>query len=230
MRPLPSFWRDDKGLMALLFCLVATLFVAPPLMKEGLLAPLVFDVFFGLVLVSGVAALSHRRGATVFAALVAGLAIAARLAVFFSPSPLVASASLWLGMLSLLLLTVLTLAQVFRGGPITTGRIAGSIAAYLLVGFTWAFAYELVLTHVPGAVRIAESGDPRLALVYFSFVTLTTVGYGDITPVAPIARSLAMCEALVGQLYPAILIARLVSMEISARERRRMEAEAASKK
>jgi voltage-gated potassium channel Kch len=56
-------------------------------------------------------------------------------------------------------------------------------------------------------------------LAYYSFVTLTTVGYGDITPVHPVARSLAIAEALVGQLYPAILIARLVAMEIESRRR-----------
>ena len=55
---------------------------------------------------------------------------------------------------------------------------------------------------------------------YFSFVTLTTLGYGDTVPVHPVARSLAIAEALVGQLYPAILIGRLVSLQISARDGR----------
>ena len=61
--------------------------------------------------------------------------------------------------------------------------------------------------------------DPRLELLYFSFVTLTTVGYGDITPLLPAARSLAISEALVGQLFPAVLIGRLVSMELLSRSR-----------
>jgi voltage-gated potassium channel Kch len=68
-----------------------------------------------------------------------------------------------------------------------------------------------------GAFRLGEGRDPRLELTYYSFVTLTTVGYGDITPLIPAARSLAIAEALIGQLFPAILIARLVSMEIAAR-------------
>ncbi len=224
------FWKDDRGLVALLLCLVATLFVGPPLMLAGIVGPLFFDVFFGLVLVSGVAALSRRRSATVLAGLVAGVALATRVATFFSPSIYVERASMWLGGLSLLLLTILTLAQVFRSGPITFGRIAGSIAAYLLIGFAWSFAYELLLSHDPVALRFPEETGRRLAVVYFSFVTLTTVGYGDITPVAPIARSLAACEALVGQLFPAILIARLVSMEIAGREGRRQESEIPSKR
>jgi len=234
MQPLPSFWRSDKGLMALLLCLVATLFIAPPLMTAGIIGPLVFDVFFGLILVSGVAALAKRRGATILAAIVAGFAMATRVATSFNPSEILARANIWLSMLCVLVLTILTLAQVFRAGPITIDRIAGAIAAYLLLGFTWAFAYELVLTRFPDAIHFVEvidhRMDQRLALIYYSFVTLTTVGYGDITPVAPLARSIAACEALVGQLFPAILIARLVSMEIAGRERHRVESENASKK
>jgi voltage-gated potassium channel Kch len=57
-----------------------------------------------------------------------------------------------------------------------------------------------------------------MSLLYYSFVTLTTVGYGDVTPVAPAARSLAVAEALVGQLFPAVLIARLVSMELASKQ------------
>jgi hypothetical protein len=69
---------------------------------------------------------------------------------------------------------------------------------------------------------------PMPRLIYFSFVTLTTVGYGDMAPIHPLTRSLATLEALVGQLYPAILIARLVSLELHARldrEKRASEAE-----
>jgi hypothetical protein len=129
-----------------------------------------------------------------------------------------------LSILALSILTVLVLMQVFRDGPITGYRIQGAIAVYLLLGLVWMSAYELLYRMVPGAFRFAEGDTGSLVnihgLAYYSFVTLTTVGYGDITPVHPIARSLAMGEALCGQLYPAILIARLVSLEIDARRRK----------
>jgi voltage-gated potassium channel Kch len=74
---------------------------------------------------------------------------------------------------------------------------------------------------VPGAFAAASGALLEHAhYQYFSIVTLTTLGYGDITPVHPFARSLAMLEALTGQLFPAILIARLVSMELVVRDRR----------
>jgi voltage-gated potassium channel Kch len=100
------------------------------------------------------------------------------------------------------------------------------VAVYLLLGLGWAFAYRLVAIARPDAfafpagTAVALDEEHTWRLVYFSFVTLTTVGYGDITAAHPVARSLVVCEALVGQLFPAILLARLVSMEIYHRQSR----------
>jgi voltage-gated potassium channel Kch len=108
--------------------------------------------------------------------------------------------------------------EVLKKGPITLHRVQGAVAVYLLFGLIWAFAYDLVILHAPQAFHADELTIQHApltpTLIYFSFTTLTTVGYGDITPIHPIARSLAMLEAFVGQLFPAILIARLVAMEL----------------
>jgi voltage-gated potassium channel Kch len=89
---------------------------------------------------------------------------------------------------------------------------------YLLLGLTWAVAYELVALRQPGAFAgTSTEVDASQRWLYYSFVTLTTVGYGDVTPVHPIARSLAVLKALTGQLYPAILLAHLVSLEVQSR-------------
>ena len=95
----------------------------------------------------------------------------------------------------------------------TLHRVQGAVAAYLLLGLVWGYAYQLVAALAPGAFAnaVATPGQDH-NLIYFSFVTLTTVGYGDVTPVHPAARSLALMEALTGQLYPAILLARLVTL------------------
>ena len=93
----------------------------------------------------------------------------------------------------------------------------GAVALYLMLGIIWATAYEIVglLDHA------AFSAAPEQARglerwFYFSFTTLTTVGYGDIAPLSRAARAFAMLEALVGQLYPAIILARLVTLQTSA--------------
>jgi tetrahydromethanopterin S-methyltransferase subunit E len=92
-----------------------------------------------------------------------------------------------------------------------------------MVGLMWSLAYYLVALLVPGAFNIQSSPGPmhgeslQSHLFYFSFVTLTTIGYGDIVPVHPIVRMLTILEGVVGQLFPAILIARLVSLQVQAR-------------
>jgi hypothetical protein len=125
-----------------------------------------------------------------------------------------------------LLISVL-LKQVFRDGPVTGHRIWGAIAAYLLIGVTWTFMYELIALFIPGAFSFPPSmtappGEPehQSSLTYFSYVTMATLGYGDIVPVHPAARMLAILEALTGLLFPAALLARLVSLEIIYRNER----------
>ena len=122
------------------------------------------------------------------------------------------------GLVSVAAMALVVLGQTFRAGPVNVHRIQGAVAAYLLLGLAWALAYELVALLATGAFSGTGLGEgERPQFVYFSFVTLTTVGYGDVTPVHPVARSLAVAEALTGQLYPAILLARLVSLATGSR-------------
>ena len=123
-------------------------------------------------------------------------------------------------MLFLAALAGVILKRVFGEGRINMHRIQGAVAAYLLIGITWSGFYRLLVYFDGGAIGMPSVSDERSlmsTLVYFSFATLTTVGYGDVTAVHTAARSLAMLEALTGQLFPAVLIARLVSMEVSHR-------------
>ena len=123
--------------------------------------------------------------------------------------------------IAFLLLTTLSLMRVTLGRTERIDeRIEAALATYLLLGFVWAVAYSFVSLESPGSFRFPEAvatfGDPvsesklEHQFLYFSFVTLTTVGYGDVTPVLPIARSLAVLEAVTGQLFLAVTIAKLV--------------------
>lgn len=124
------------------------------------------------------------------------------------------------------------LVTIARHDRITTDTILGGINAYLLIGCAFTMFHAAVMVVESDAYRIgpvalrevfAGSHDSRgfATLLYFSFTTLTTLGFGDIVPVAPVARLLASFEAVVGQLYVAIFIARLVSLEVSQRTARR---------
>jgi Ion channel len=207
-RTLRRFWGSDPGLSVFLGLLVVVLFVLPPLVERaGRRRGLLLDVGFSLLLFAGVAALSVKPAARAAFFAVIAVATAVRWAAF-SPEATAAA-----GLVSVAAMTLVVLAQTFRAGPVNVHRIQGAVAAYLLFGLAWALAYEIVDLLGGGAFAGTVSAEPeRYHFIYFSFVTLTTVGYGDLTPVHPIARSLAVAEALTGQLYPAILLARLVSL------------------
>jgi ABC-type Fe3+-siderophore transport system permease subunit len=107
---------------------------------------------------------------------------------------------------------------VFRRGRVTYNRIIGAILLYLLIAVAFATLFAFVGLANPGAIKGITFDDDRSlasALFYMSFVTLTSTGYGDIIPVHPLARSICNIESVIGQLYPATLLARLVTLELS---------------
>jgi hypothetical protein len=173
------------------------------------------DFVFSLVLASGVAIAWGRPWLFGLAAFVGSATLAVRWMAFFTPT---FALQVWSGAWSVaatLVIALVLLTQVFRAGPVNSYRLMGAIAVYLLFGVGWAHAYHLTGLLNPGSFNTPQGEIPSvLDWAYFSIVTLTTVGYGDIVPVKPIARTLAMGEALTGQLYLAVLVARLVAMEV----------------
>ena len=217
IRPAPSrLWTDDRGLSIFLAALVAII-VVPALGPVGLPGRFLGDALVSLMLVSGAAAVADRPRAMLIVSVITVLALLVRWTSWLFPT---ADLAVWREISTLATLVVLcfvVLALVVRRGPITPRRIQGAIAVYLLLGFIWAEAYELMALWHPGAFTGAVEGSGSLPWTYYSFVTLTTMGYGDIMPVHPLARAVAVLEALTGQLYLAIMLARLVSLELQSR-------------
>ena len=220
-----DLWMRDEGLTVLLGALLLMIFIVTPLAAAGVFrgyAALVHDFWLAFTLLSGVFAIGWRRKTAQVVVLAAVLLFALQaigLAGGEGVLELVVDTVLTIFLLATLGLMVLW--QIFREGPITRQRVQGSIIIYLLLGLIWAEAYKLA-AHLNSASFTGNLGTGRNAvsagLTYFSFVTLATVGYGDILPVSLVTRTLANVEGLIGTLFPAILIARLVSMEIAARE------------
>jgi hypothetical protein len=213
-RILVDFWRADHGLSIFSATLVTLIFVLPPFLEDFSGRWLLADVAFAILLVSEVLALTTVGPVRTTLLSLAIFTVVVDLASWVVPvTPVLVRGT---SLLSLLLLLAVVLFQTLRDGPVTRHRIQGAIAAYLLLGIAWAHAYALVALLRPGAFSgaVSVSDGPR-AFFYFSFVTLTTVGYGDILPVHPAARSLAMLEAVTGTLYLAILLARLVSLAVA---------------
>ncbi len=144
---------------------------------------------------------------------------------FADPSfdPWLTSISLFATISMFTITLVAIIAHIVTADKVTTDVIFGSIAAYVLFGVVLALCYHAVHVLEPGSAistlseRMSnETWHAQFSEhLYFSYVTLTSVGYGDITPVGPAARNLAIFQGIFGQLYVAILIARLVSIHIS---------------
>jgi hypothetical protein len=218
-----AFWRDDRGLSAFLLLLFVSLFLAPFI--DSLLLRIISSLFFSLLMISGAMSISSKRLPRLIVGAVALAAIILRWADKFNDSRVLAIWSAVTTLLFLVLLTGVMLGRVFASnGRVTAHRIQGAVAVYVLIGLTWSILYQLCdLTLGVDAFTMTGShhDDPmsrQEQFSYFSFVTLTTVGYGDITALHPIARMFVIFEALFGQLYPATLLARLVSLEVIHRQ------------
>ena len=209
------FWATDRGLSIFLVMIVVVVFVLPSLASLGITGRLFFDIFFSLLLISGIASMSGRRRVFITLTGISIVALAVRWIDAFNASPLLDVLNLLATITATILFSTVVLSLVLKRGPITAHRIQGAIAVYLLLGLSWAHTYDLIEYLSPGSFTGAITASSRFSSWrYFSFVTLATLGYGDISPVHPVARSLAVAEAITGQLYLAILIARLVSQEL----------------
>jgi hypothetical protein len=188
--------------------------VAPPFDEAG---RAILEAFFALMLLAGAWVAIEDRIIAIMVALLC--ACVAAVAWFSATESTMVSPTTRAGvaLVATLLLLAIVGKRVFASGRITMDRIMGAIAFYLIVGIVWANAYEIVALSDPSAFSgVADQRRGMERWYYFSFVTLTTVGYGDVTPLARAARALAMLEALIGQLYPAIILGRLVTLQTSA--------------
>ena len=220
-RKFTAFWWGDHGLSAVLLLLFVSMFLAPFI--DSLLLRFISSVFFSLLLISGAVNISTQLLPRVIVGTVAVTAIILRWMDKFSDVPTLAVWSALATLLFFVLLTGSMLNRIFCSeGRVTIHQIQGAVAVYLLVGLTWSTIYQLCDLTLAGAFNLPDTHhlDPESRqeeFTYFSFVTLTTLGYGDITAAHPIARMFVIFEALLGQLYPATLLARLVSLEIANR-------------
>ena len=179
---------------------------------DGLLGALLYT---GL-LVAGVYALSDTKRHVVIAALLAAPVLVLVWISGFVSLLSVKVAYLFFAILFVVFAEIRLLNYVLKGQEVVVDKIFGALSVYLLFGHTWAFIFIILESLQPGSFAgLTQSGLMEgigSELIYYSFVTLTTLGYGEITPVTMIARNLAAMEAVTGVLYTATLIARLVGM------------------
>ena len=198
---------------ALLAVLVVLLLASPVIDDEGA-GGVLLSALFTLVLIVGALAIGRvRRDVLVVGALSLPWLYLTWLHPVWSGSVLDEVSAVILVACTLYLAGVL-LASVVRAKTVTGDVLSGAIAVYFLIGIAWAVIYALIEGLNPGSFAIADASRGTIwdQLLYFSFTTLTTLGYGDIAPLTPVARIWTVFEAICGTLFLAVLVSRLVGL------------------
>ena len=223
--------RRTGRLTVLLAALVALL-VVPAILPLGRASQMVVELLLTVTAVAAALEIGTSKAFLVLGASVAAAAVVAHLATWIWPGSragLVAAQFLVVVLFSLLIWRVGQ--DVVHARVVTADVLRGAVAIYLLLGLSWSFLYRMTDALDPKAFSmpaVTVSSDTPTAsgnlrrnetFLYFSFVTLTTLGYGDVTPRSRPARTLAWLEAMVGQLYIAVTVAGLVALNVSHRRR-----------
>ena len=209
----------------LLIVLIVTAFVSGTL-HEGRMRELLVSLVFTVFLLFAIWSVGkHLRYLT---AAVGVPALVAQWLLHLGRSPIPPAAVFLLVTIFLAFLTVVILFSVLRNEVVTADTIVGAVCVYFLIGITWASAYALVALNAPGAFAVSPGlvdaagwGHPTSPFVplleYYSMTTLSSLGFGDISPLSAEARMLSALEGGVGQVYMAVLIARLVGIHTARR-------------
>jgi len=221
---------SEFGRFTILLCALGTFMCVLPFMSEAGVGATALRIATSLLLLAAVYSVSEKRWPLILAVALALPAIGAQMV----PSLLGEHGTLMvrMGTSAVLLIYIAVLISVFlvRQERVSGDMILGAINVYLLAAIAFMFLHAFVEITKPGAylyqgesLSVALKGHPEVDalafLLYFSIVTLTTLGYGDIVPAIPAARMLCSLEAVIGQLFVAVFIARMVSLHISGRPR-----------
>jgi hypothetical protein len=218
LRKNREFWTHDRSITALLIYLILSLFLWIIFSGNDWIEFIIRDVVFNLIVISGVFAVLTRWRQQIIFILLGAFTLMVR--IFSQAFP-----ALWLQIFTSVstvlffgILTWLVMHHVFKEGPVNFYRIQAAIVIYIIMGIIWATLYDLIYNLDPTSFDFIPkrelSEHTFTEFLYFSFVTISTLGYGDVVPLGGIARSLVIFQGMFGMLYPVVMIARLVTLEI----------------
>jgi hypothetical protein len=217
--------------LILLLCLLV-LVIVRPLVVRDFVTGTVFETIGSLLVLGFLALTGHKRSFWICSGLVLAAAITSSL--YYSnweqmssdQRHLMGGTSIIIAIAFLCFVSWLILRDVFNEPSRTWDNINGALSVYLLTGFVFANLYLAIYLANPESFNMKRpetpAADPttdifRTDFIYYSFVTLSTLGYGDISPTTPMARTLSWLEAVSGQLYLAVLVARLIAVQQTPR-------------
>jgi Ion channel len=220
----PSALLKGRFTWLTIFLLVVLLSVSA--VTDRTLRDIFTGIAFSVMVLFAIASVGRRL--RIVTAILAAPVFLGHWALLLSDSPLLRTFGFALTTTFLAFLTIVVLMAVVRSPTVTADTIVGALCAYFLMGVTWGTAYALVALYSPDSFAVsptlvaasqwATPTSPITPLLqYYSFITLSTVGFGDLSPLSGAARLLSALEGVAGQLYLAVLIARLVGLHAALR-------------
>jgi hypothetical protein len=207
-------WLSRNRFLFLLVSLLLLAVLHPIVEGLGFIRTrILLSIFFSIILFSSIYAISRTKRLFVITLLLAVPSFGLNWAINFFGYTGLSVAAHSFSILFLLVVAGTILSYVLRDETVTGEKISAAICVYLLIGLIWADAFLLTHELQAGSFQIEDADLSHF--VYYSYITLSTLGYGDITPLSPPARALSYVEAITGQVYLTVLVARLVGLHIA---------------
>lgn len=218
----PSFTRRYFGRFSVLLICIIFLFAVRPFLEGFVRINILTSTFLSLIVLSAIKTVSQKKGPFLVAAALAFPYLILEWSTHAVSVPLAEDLADLFGALFTFYVLILILSFIARQREVSKDVITAAVCGYFLLGLMWSFVFFFLESVNPGSFQLAENGPAgRDHFVYFSFVTLTTLGYGDTFPLSNAARSLSVLEAVMGQLYLAVTIAGLVGIYIAQSQQKK---------
>jgi hypothetical protein len=215
------FTQIRMGRFLFLLLSILLIFILQPFLRDFIALSLLMEIFITAILISAVYAAGRKRSLFITAFILAALTALTRWSDQLLHNRTLAVLEEFLTLFFFGFMVVVILVYLFREKEVTSDLIMGSICGYFLLGFLWSSLYSLLEIFKAGSFQIPEIIYTETSpFNYYSFVTLTTLGYGDVTPISSPAQSFSVLEAVAGQLFIAILISRLVAIHVAQSQKK----------
>jgi hypothetical protein len=210
----PAESKEPSPIYHVILVLLFLMLLLRPTFGQTLVGVRLATFLWIAIFVGSLLSVRHRKALFWFGVLLMVPAIVFQLLGSLSTSLELLRAGL--AITAFLFIAVAFLTRILSYSKVTGASVSGSLCVYFIFGIVWAIAYATIERLTPGSFKgLDQGGDLLEQLIYFSYVTLTTLGYGDITPVQPVAETLAMVEAVLGQLFLVGLVAFLVGKAVA---------------
>ena len=205
----------------ILLVLILLTIVLTPFLDDFIETRILMDVFLTVIFFAIIFAIKSKRSHVIVASILVLPLVASTWSYYFYHYTHISLLARIFGALFFGYAVVIILQIIARSTEVTKETIFAAVVAYLLIALMWGFLYMILELLIPGSFTFPDNGirSEHMRFEYFTFVTITTLGYGDITPVTNKASVLVLLEALIGQIYLVVLVAWLVGMYVSRKSR-----------